>query len=94
MDALKNGTEPKQGVTCDVVLRESEQFILNETTDGNKRPELRERRFLERSASDASSVYDSNRMEDLAKVLVDTVYLRKSTFVGSHRGLHNHRLMS
>lgn len=89
MDALKNGTEPKQGVTCDVVLRESEQFILNETTDGDKRPELRERRFLERSASDASSVYDSNRMEDLAKVLVDTVYLRKSTFVGSHRGLHN-----
>ncbi|CRM97717.1 hypothetical protein [Pseudomonas sp. 22 E 5] len=89
MDALKNGTEPKQGVTSDVVLRESEQFILIERADDDKRPELRERLFLERPASDTSSVYDGERMEDLAKVLVDTAYLRKSTFVATHRGLHN-----
>lgn len=85
VQAFKNGTEPKPGVTSEVILRPSEQFILTETKDGDKRPLLRERLFTERNASAPFSPYDSERVEDLAKVLVDTNYLRKGEYVSLHR---------
>lgn len=88
-EAFKTSTEPKPGVKSEVVLRVSEQWILEEADDGDKRPELRERAFLERTASHLPSNYDSERMEDLAKVLVDTTYLRKSAFIDIHRGQYN-----
>lgn len=87
--AFKNGTEPRTGVMSDVVLRTHEQFILVETDDDDKRPLLREQQFGEHNEKDVSSSFVHERTDNLAKVLVDTAYLRKSTFVATQRGLHN-----
>lgn len=87
--AFTHGSPPKQGVTSEVVLRTSDQFSLVETHDGDKRPLLAQEEFRERSGNAVSPTYDSERMGRLAKVLVDTVYLRKREFVGLHRGSGN-----
>ncbi|WP_438867287.1 hypothetical protein [Pseudomonas sp. L1(2025)] len=87
--AFKNGTEPRKGVMSEVVLRTNEQFILVETDDGDKRPFLREQQFGEHNQKDVPSTFVHERTDNLAKVLVDTAYLRKSTFVATQRGLHN-----
>lgn len=89
--AFKNGTEPRTGVMSDVVLRTLEQFILvkSDDDDDDKRPLLREQQFGEHNEGDVSPYFVHDRMDNLAKVLVDTAYLRKSTFVATQRGLHN-----
>lgn len=83
--AFKNGTAPNPNAKSEVVLRLSEQLILIESDDGDKRPELRERLFLECTGGDLSPTYDGEMIEDLAKVLVDTTYLRKSEFIARYR---------
>ncbi len=88
-EAFKTGSEPKPGVESDVVLRNSEQLILVDTHDGDSRPLLRERLFYERSPNSLPNGYDGERFSELAKVLVDTVYLRKASSIASQRGLSN-----
>lgn len=87
--AFKNGTEPKQGVTSEVVVRTTDQFILIE---GDEKPPLvRRRQFIEGDEKDVFS-YDSGRINDLAKVLVDSTFLNKGQFLNLHRNAFSNGL--
>lgn len=88
-EAFKTGAEPKPGVKSDVVLRNSDQLILVETHDGDSRPLLRERLFYEYPPNGLPTGYEGERFSELAKVLVDTVYLRKASSIALQRGLNN-----
>ena len=90
VDALKNGTAPKPGVTSNVALTAIKPFIQVVPDDADKNPLLREITFDEESLSQESSTpYNSRRMEAVATALTDTVYLHKSDFISFHRGFNN-----
>ena len=88
-DAFKNGKEPRTGVKTDVVLRTTDQHLL----DDNNEPWPSEVSFPAHKEDDAFSPnYVAGRLSKLAKVMIDSTYLNKSEFVNIHRNWSSNTL--
>lgn len=81
-EAFKNGTEPRSGVKSDVILRSTDQHLL----DDNNEPWPLEVSFPAHKENDAFSPnYVSGRLSKLAKAMIDSTYLNKAEFLNLHR---------
>ncbi|MCK3838518.1 MULTISPECIES: hypothetical protein [Pseudomonas] len=88
-EAFKNGTFPKPGVKSDVVLRVTDQHLL----DDNDEPWPLEVAFPAHSANDRFSPnYARGRLSKLANVMVDSTYLNKTQFLNLHRNWSSNTL--
>ncbi|RMP86404.1 hypothetical protein ALQ17_05311 [Pseudomonas fluorescens] len=88
-EAFKTGTEPKSGVKSDVVLRATDQRLL----DDNNEPWPLPVSFPAHQENDAFSPhYVAGRLSKLAKVMVDSTYLYRSDFVDLHRNWSSNTL--
>ncbi|SEU13194.1 hypothetical protein SAMN03159512_05312 [Pseudomonas sp. NFR09] len=88
-EAFKTGTEPKSGVKSEVVLRATDQRLL----DDNNEPWPLPVSFPAHQENDAFSPhYVAGRLSKLAKVMVDSTYLYKSDFVDLHRNWSSNTL--
>ncbi|WP_103734290.1 hypothetical protein [Pseudomonas sp. GZJR-8] len=88
-EAFKNGTFPKPGVKSDVVLRVTDQHLL----DDNDEPWPLEVTFPAHSANDRFSPnYARGRLSKLANVMVDSTYLNKTQFLNLHRNWSSNTL--
>ena len=88
-DAFKNGKEPRTGVKTNVVLRTTDQHLL----DDNNEPWPLEVNFPAHKEDDAfSPSYVAGRLSKLAKVMIDSTYLNKSEFVNLHRNWSSNTL--
>ena len=82
VEAFKNGTEPRPGVKSDVVLKITDQHLL----DDNDEPWPLEVSLPAHDKNDQSSPnYERDRLSKLAKVMVDSTYLNKTEFINLHR---------
>ncbi|KAA6189663.1 hypothetical protein F3K53_00285 [Pseudomonas veronii] len=87
--AFKNGTEPKPGTQSDVVLRTTDQHLL----DDNNEPWPLEVSFPAHKENDAFSPgYVDGRISKLASVMIDSTYLNKTEFVNLHRNWSSNTL--
>ncbi|WP_338721862.1 hypothetical protein V9L16_16510 [Pseudomonas tolaasii] len=81
-EAFKNGTEPRSGVKSEVVLRSTDQHLL----DDNNEPWPLEISFPAHKENDpVSPNYVTGRVSKLAKVMIDSTYLYKAEFFNLHR---------
>lgn len=88
-EAFKNGTIPKPGVKSEVILRVTDQHLL----DDNDEPWPLEVAFPAHSADDRFSPnYARGRISKLAKVMVDSTYLNNTQFLNLHRNWTTNRL--
>lgn len=88
-EAFKSGNEPKQGVKSEVVLRITDQHLL----DDNNEPWPSEVTFPAHNENDAFSPnYVAGRLSKLAKVMIDSTYLNKTDFVNLHRNWSSNTL--
>lgn len=87
--AFKSGEEPKQGVKSEVVLRVTDQHLLND----NNEPWPLEVTLPAHNENDTFSPnYVAGRISKLAKVMIDSTYLNKSEFVNLHRNWSSNTL--
>lgn len=80
--AFNNGAEPKPGTRSNVVLTRIDEtdFVIP-----NDDPTTGIRQLLVAfSATHETSNYDSQRTQYLSKLLVDSIYLNKTSFVATH----------
>lgn len=88
-DAFKSGKEPRTGVKTNVVLRTTDQHLL----DDNNEPWPLEVNFPAHKEDDTFSPnYVAGRLSKLAKVMIDSTYLNKSEFVNLHRNWSSNTL--
>ena len=88
-EAFRNGAEPKSGVKSEVVLRSTDQHLL----DDNNEPWPLEVSFPAHKENDAFSPnYVSGRLSKLSKAMIDSTYLNKAEFVNLHRNWSSNTL--
>ncbi|OPA87786.1 hypothetical protein BFW87_23515 [Pseudomonas fluorescens] len=90
-EAFKNGTEPKSAVKSEVILRSTDQHLL----DDNNEPWPLEVSLPAHKENDPFSPnYVVGRVSKLANVMIDSTYLNKGEFVNLHRNWYSNTLES